>query len=51
VSSLVIIIPLLILGWFIFRGRILALAKAREGYTGPFPTVAGRVGAPESPQK
>ncbi|WP_307812289.1 amino acid permease [Lacisediminihabitans changchengi] len=51
VASLVIIIPLLILGWFVFRGRILALAKAREGYTGPFPTVANRPASPPAPEE
>ncbi|RFA13359.1 L-asparagine permease [Subtercola boreus] len=42
IASLVIIIPLLILGWYLMRGRILEIAKAREGYTGAFPTVANR---------
>lgn len=40
VSSLVIIIPLLILGWFVFRGRIRELAEQRQGFTGAYPVVA-----------
>ncbi len=42
VASLVIIIPLLILGWFLMRSRILAIAEARTGFTGTFPTIANR---------
>ncbi|ROQ41481.1 asparagine:proton symporter (AAT family) [Frondihabitans sp. PhB188] len=41
VASLIIIIPLLILGWFLQRDRILQIAAIREGVTGPFP-VTGR---------
>jgi L-asparagine permease len=41
-ASLVIIIPLLIIGWFAFRTRIQAAAAAREGHTGTFPVVAER---------
>ncbi|MGA1812475.1 MULTISPECIES: amino acid permease [unclassified Frondihabitans] len=41
VASLVIIIPLLILGWFLQRDRILQIAAIREGVTGPFP-ITGR---------
>ncbi|KAA9108287.1 amino acid permease [Microbacterium rhizomatis] len=48
VSSLVVIIPLLIAGWYFFRGRILEVAKAREGLTGSFPTVANRPGPREA---
>ncbi|MGG7465169.1 amino acid permease [Plantibacter sp. YIM 135347] len=33
-------VPLLVLGWFLSRGRILAMAEGREGYTGAFPVVA-----------
>ncbi|RFA15044.1 hypothetical protein B7R22_07480 [Subtercola boreus] len=43
IASLVIIIPLLILGWYLMRVRILEIAKAREGYTGAFPMVANRL--------
>lgn len=42
VSSLVLIIPLLIAGWFFFRGRIAELAREREGFTGAYPIVANR---------
>ncbi|GAA4664771.1 amino acid permease [Frondihabitans cladoniiphilus] len=41
VASLIIIIPLLVLGWFLQRDRILSIANIREGITGPFP-VTGR---------
>ncbi|GAA4265275.1 amino acid permease [Frondihabitans peucedani] len=41
VASLVIIIPLLVLGWFLQRDRILQIASIREGVTGPFP-ITGR---------
>ncbi len=44
IGSLAIIIPLLILGWFASRDRIAAIAKEREGYTGPFPVVPERPG-------
>ena len=42
IASLIVIIPLLILGWYLMRGRILEIAKQREGFTGAFPTVANR---------
>ncbi|ARC57368.1 L-asparagine permease 1 [Frondihabitans sp. 762G35] len=41
VASLVVIIPLLVLGWYLQRDRILQIAAIREGVTGPFP-VNGR---------
>jgi L-asparagine permease len=41
VASLVLIIPLLILGWVLQRDRILQIAALREGVTGQFP-VTGR---------
>ena len=41
IASLVIVIPLLIAGWFLQRDRILRIAALREGVTGPFP-VTGR---------
>ena len=44
ISSLVVIIPLLIIGWYASRDRIKAIAAAREGHTGPFPVVAERPG-------
>jgi L-asparagine permease len=45
VASLVVIIPLLVLGWYAQRSRILAIAKEREGYTGAHPVVAARRGS------
>ena len=44
VASLVVIIPLLMLGWFLCRHRILAIAAVRDGFTGPYPLVANRPG-------
>lgn len=44
VASLIIIIPLLVLGWFAQRKRILAIAQAREGFTGTHPIIAARPG-------
>jgi L-asparagine permease len=40
VATLVIIIPALIIGWYAARGRVLEIAKQREGFTGQFPVVA-----------
>ncbi len=40
ISSLVVVIPLLIVGWFVYRGRILEAARRREGYTGAYPVIA-----------
>ncbi|GIT79622.1 putative L-asparagine permease 1 [Leifsonia sp. LS1] len=42
VASLVVIVPLLIVGWYAQRSRILAIAQEREGYTGAHPVVASR---------
>ncbi|PZE75024.1 amino acid permease [Curtobacterium sp. MCBD17_019] len=41
IASLVVIIPLLVVGWFLQRDRILRIASLREGVTGPYP-VTGR---------
>ncbi|KQO62112.1 amino acid permease [Curtobacterium sp. Leaf261] len=41
IASLVIIIPLLVVGWFLQRDRILRIASLREGVTGPYP-ITGR---------
>ena len=35
IGSLVLIIPLLVLGWFLSRKKILAIALEREGFTAP----------------
>jgi len=40
VATLVLIIPALILGWYAARGRVLEIAKQRQGFTGQFPVVA-----------
>ncbi|WP_208971988.1 amino acid permease [Kineococcus rubinsiae] len=42
VLSLVVIIPLLVVGWFSVRKRVLAAAEERMGYTGEFPVKADR---------
>ena len=44
IGSLVIIIPLLMVGWHLSRDRILEIAREREGFTGAFPVVAERPG-------
>jgi L-asparagine permease len=40
VATLVVIVPALIGGWYLVRGRVLAVAREREGYTGEYPVVA-----------
>jgi L-asparagine permease len=42
VASLVVIIPALIVGWYVVRARVRAVAKERAGFTGEFPVVANR---------
>jgi L-asparagine permease len=42
VASLVVIIPLLVIGWFAVRKRVEAMARERIGFTGQFPVVANR---------
>ncbi|HEV7419408.1 MAG TPA: L-asparagine permease, partial [Mycobacterium sp.] len=42
VATLVLIIPALIVGWYAVRGRVLEVAREREGFTGQFPVVANR---------
>lgn len=39
VASLVVVIPVLIIGWYSVRGRVLQIAAEREGPTGPFPVL------------
>jgi L-asparagine permease len=41
-ASLLILIPLLILGWFACRKGILAAVENRRGHTGSFPVIAER---------
>ncbi|WP_280364668.1 amino acid permease [Nocardia wallacei] len=38
----VLMVPLLVGGWFLARGRVLQVASLRQGYTGQFPVVAER---------
>ena len=42
VGSLVIIVPLLVLGRFLCRDRIIEIAQERDGFTGQFPVVTRR---------
>jgi L-asparagine permease len=42
VATLVVIVPALVIGWYAVRGRVLAIAEVRQGYTGELPTVANR---------
>ena len=41
-ASLIVLIPMLIVGWFAAKPRIMAAAAAREGHTGTWPVVAER---------
>lgn len=41
-ATLVVIIPALIAGWYGARGKVLAMAQERIGYTGEYPVVANR---------
>ena len=47
VATLVVIIPALIVGWYTVRGRVLEVAREREGFTGDFPAVANRPPTPD----
>jgi len=51
VATLVVIIPALIVGWYAVRGRVLAIAQEREGFTGQFPVVANRPPPPDKDDK
>ena len=42
--SLVVLIPALMVGWYIAKPRVLAAAEVREGVTGTFPVIAKRPG-------
>ncbi|XAS67267.1 amino acid permease [Micrococcaceae bacterium Sec5.7] len=42
VASLVLVIPALMFGWYRCRDRILEIAAARDGHTGPHPVIANR---------
>lgn len=43
-GSFVLLIPVLVAGWFAVRRRVEEIAKVRDGYTGSFPVVAHRPG-------
>ena len=47
-GAALLLIPLLILGWFAVRGRVLEIAAQREGYTGLNPVVPQRPAARRS---
>ncbi|MEV6427534.1 L-asparagine permease, partial [Nocardia sp. NPDC051463] len=38
----VIVVPTLVVGWFLARKRVASIALQREGYTGQFPVLAER---------
>ncbi len=40
VASIVVIVPALVVGWYLSRGRINAIAATRDGYTGAHPVIA-----------
>ena len=40
VASIVVIIPALMVGWYLSRGRINEIAASRDGVTGPHPVIA-----------
>jgi len=42
IYALGVIIPLLVIGWFAVRKRVMAAAEERMGYTGEFPVKANR---------
>lgn len=40
IASIIVIIPALIVGWYLSRGRINEIAASRDGYTGAHPVIA-----------
>jgi L-asparagine permease len=42
IGTIVVLVPMLIGGWYLVRGRVLSVARERMGYTGEFPVVANR---------
>jgi len=40
IASLMLLVPLLIAGWFLVRERVLEIAEVRLGYTGEHPVIA-----------
>jgi L-asparagine permease len=45
VASLALVIPALVIGWYLCRDRVAAVAEQRSGYTGEHPVVAARPAA------
>lgn len=41
-ASSLVLIPILVIGWFMVRGRVREIAAEREGFTGAFPVLAER---------
>ena len=41
-ASSLVLIPVLVIGWFMVRGRVREIAAEREGFTGAFPVLAER---------
>ena len=37
--AMIAVIPFLVIGWFVVRDRVRAIAAARDGYTGAHPVV------------
>jgi len=46
--AILVIIPMLIVGWYAVRGKVMTMAAAREGYTGDYPVVP-QPPVPEAP--
>ncbi len=40
VASLLIIVPMLVVGWYLVRDQVMQIAQERVGFTGQFPVVA-----------
>jgi L-asparagine permease len=40
VASLVVLVPALVVGWYLVRDRVLQIAQERMGFTGPLPVIA-----------
>lgn len=38
-AAMLVVAPLLVIGWFVVRGRVRELAAQREGYTGNYPVI------------
>lgn len=41
VATLVVIIPAMVVGWYVVRRRVQAIAAERAGHTGEYPAIAG----------